>query len=72
MIAKKKSLIIENSYLFRDAKKSDISEMINVIDDYYDELQINNDPLNPNKPPWIWINDDNLSFKVLLTKNKIL
>lgn len=71
MIAKKKSPIIENSYLFRDAKKSDISEMINVIDDYYDELQINNDPLNPNKPPWIWINEDKLSFKVLLIKNKI-
>ena len=71
MVGIKVSSKIKDSYSFRVAKKCDIDDMINVIDDFYDVLQINNAPLDKNKAPWSWISDNALSFILLLINNKI-
>ena len=71
MVGIKVSSEIKDSYSFRVAKKCDIDDMINIIDDYYDVLQIKNAPLDKNKAPWSWISDNALSFILLLINNKI-
>ena len=71
MVSIKVSSQIKDSYSFRVAKKSDIDDMINIIDDFYEILKIKNAPLDKNKAPWSWINHNDLSFKILLIDNKV-
>tara|TARA_B100000886_G_scaffold322317_1_gene265233 strand:+ start:1995 stop:2585 length:591 start_codon:yes stop_codon:yes gene_type:complete len=58
--------------IFRYAYLNDFDQMIKIIDNYYEKNNLIENMQNKNKPPWIWINDENVIFKLMIYDEKIL
>ena len=57
---------------FRFAYSNDFDQMIKIIDDYYEKNNLTENIQNKNNPPWTWINDENVIFKLMVYDKKIL
>ena len=57
---------------FRYAYSSDFDQMIKIIDDYYEKNNLAGNIHNKSNPPWTWINDENVMFKLMVHNEKIL
>ena len=51
---------------FRKASISDFNIMIKIIGDFYQKLNLPESHTNKNMSPWIWINDPNVSFDLII------
>ena len=57
--------------IFRYAHLNDFDQMIKIIDNYYEKNNLIENIQNKNKPPWIWINDPNVSFDLIILNEDI-
>ena len=69
MLDKKKQKEFKVS--FRKATKDDFNRMIEIIGNYYQNLNLQNSHNKKNMSPWIWINEVNVSFDLMLLNGEI-
>ena len=55
---------------FRYAYSNDFDQMINIIDDYYEKNNLTENIHNKSNPPWTWINDESVIFKLMIYDKK--
>lgn len=58
--------------IFRKASSNDFDHMIAIIGNYYTQNKIEDNANNKRKPPWIWINDPQLSFNLMIINKQIV
>ena len=66
--SKKEKFIIS----FRNASEKDFNYMIKIIGNYYQKLNLPEIHTKKNMSPWIWINESNVSFELMLINKAIV